>query len=255
MAGRDTLETVLIIAGSDSSGGAGLQRDLRVLADHQVEARVAVTAVTAQSDDRVYTVHPVPPPVIAEQLRAAAQSQIAAIKIGMLGGPQAVEAVVRGLEEFAPVPIVVDPVLASSSGSSLLSEDGRDALVKRLCPMASLLTPNLPEAALLLGEAPAGDALALGDQARRLSELCGCAVLLKGGHATDDEVTDHLVDGDTATAIEGRRIAATMRGTGCALSTAIAIYLGRGSSLVQACRAAKRQVELLMVAQAGPARR
>ena len=209
---------VLVIAATDSSGGAGLTRDVRVLSDFSVDALCVVTAVTAQSDKKVTAVHHVPPDVIRDQIAAALVTrQVGAIKIGMLGNRATVEAVVEGLSAggslrggLAPggpwpseglsvggsspsgsplregpshgVPIVVDPVLVSTSGGVLLDAGGRAALTEALFPLARLVTPNVPEAAALLGEALATDEAGLVQQGRRLLGFGSGAILLKGGH-------------------------------------------------------------------------
>lgn len=243
--------TVLVIAGADSSGGAGLSRDLRVLADCDVAAAVAVTAVTAQSHTHVHAIHTLPPEMIREQISAALEANaIRAIKIGMLGTHASVEAVARSLPVNDAVPIVLDPVLASSSGTSLLDDGGRDALRQLLLPNVTLITPNIPEAAALLGEAQADDEATVIEYALRIRELGPQAVLIKGGHAAGPECVDILVSGkEEIVRMASRRIPVSMRGTGCALASAIAAGLARGLPLAYACRFAKNyltsELELL----------
>ncbi|HUN27406.1 MAG TPA: bifunctional hydroxymethylpyrimidine kinase/phosphomethylpyrimidine kinase [Steroidobacteraceae bacterium] len=236
---------VLVVAGSDSSGGAGLVRDVATLRDFGVEALCAVTAVTAQTDTRVAAVHPVPAAIIRQQIACAwATARVRAVKIGMLGTGAAVEAVAAALRE-APqeVPVVLDPVLAASSGGTLLDEAGREALLRRLLPHVALLTPNVPEAAILLEDPEGADEEALIGQARRLLALgCG-AVLLKGGHARGAQAIDWLVTrSGPPERIATARIAATCRGTGCALASAIAAQLACGSALFPACKQAQAYV-------------
>jgi hydroxymethylpyrimidine/phosphomethylpyrimidine kinase len=289
---------VLVIAATDSSGGAGLTRDVRVLSDFSVDALCVVTAVTAQSDKKVAAVHHVPPDVIRAQIAAAlATRQVGAIKIGMLGNRAAVEAVVEGLTAggVAPggllpgrslldgsprgglppggsplsesraheIPIVVDPVLVSTSGSVLLDAGGRAALTEALFPLAVLVTPNVPEAAALLGEGLATDEAELVQQGLRLLEFGSGAILLKGGHryaghghagrpyaagpSDAEDAVDLLISGATAgdrtvERIASQRVAGTSRGTGCALASAIAAGLAAGKPLNEACRAAKNYV-------------
>lgn len=235
---------VLVVAGSDSSAGAGLARDLRVLAEIGVEATVAVTAVTAQSDRQVRSVLPMPAGLVGDQIETALETRpISAVKIGMLGNRGIVETVADRLESLAGVPIVLDPVLVSSSGGVLLDGPGRAAMVARLFPLLALLTPNLPEAAALLGETPAGDDEAVARQARRLRSLGPRAVLLKGGHGEGAMAIDTLILGAGASLRLGApRLAATARGTGCALATAIAAFLALGRDLPEACRMAKEHV-------------
>lgn len=237
---------VLVIAGSDSSGGAGLARDARALADLGAEMLCAVTAVTAQSDRHVAAVHVVPPSLVRAQIEAALATRTPdAVKIGMLANRFTVEAVGAALKalESLRVPIVLDPVLVSSSGGVLLDEGGRRALAKHLLPITALLTPNVPEAAALLGEPPAASEAALDEQARRLLGLGPAAVLLKGGHACEEEAVDRLVcRGGPLRRIATPRLPATQRGTGCALASAIAAQLAAGAALEDACRWAKAYV-------------
>ena len=378
MHSKESRPSVLVIAATDSSGGAGLTRDVRVLTDFSVDALCVATAVTAQSDKRVLSVHHVPPDVIRAQLTAALETRrVGAVKIGMLGTRATVEAVAEllaamvgamateadamsgcdggvattdaatadggaatthaatasggtaasdaatagggaagidastagkgtaapdaatagkgtatagasgeahsspsiparlsrllshGVTTHATIPIVLDPVLVSSSGGVLLDARGRAALLEKLLPQSTLVTPNVPEIAALLGEPVAANEVEWVNQARRLLEF-GCqAVLLKGGHATGEEAVDLLVtraqspqpdrrqldtrqpDAGKPTTpvghiiierISSKRLPATSRGTGCALASAIAAGLASGHSLVEACRRAKRYV-------------
>jgi hydroxymethylpyrimidine/phosphomethylpyrimidine kinase len=233
--------TVLVIAGTDSSGGAGVSRDLRVLADCEVAAVTAVTAVTAQSHTRVHGIHTIPPELIREQIAAALEANnIRAIKIGMLGTAACVEAVAHSLPLHEMIPSVLDPILASSSGTSLLDESGRSAMRELLLPNVTLLTPNIPEAATLLGMAPAMDESTAIDAARRLRDLGPQAVLIKGGHGTGAECVDILVTADDEIVrLSSPRLPVSMRGTGCALASAIAAGLARGLPLDYACRFAR----------------
>jgi len=257
---------VLVIAATDSSGGAGLTRDVRALSDFSVDALCVVTAVTAQSDRRVTAVHHVPPEIIRAQITGAfATRPIGAIKVGMLGTAATVEAVVQGLAaaaartlvSMAPAtptasaapttpgpPIVVDPVLVSTSGGVLLDAGGRAALLERLFPRAALVTPNVPEVAALLGESVAVDEAELIEQGRCLLKYGPAAVLLKGGHATGENAVDLLIRGpqEAIERILSERQSGSSRGTGCALATAIAAGLAIGKSLPEACREAKSYV-------------
>lgn len=235
---------VLAIAGSDSSGGAGIARDLHVLTALGAQPLCAITAVTAQTHARVLNVHHVPPETVRAQILAAFDSApVAAVKIGMLGVRATVHAVADGLLRHPRVPIVLDPVLLASSGGALLDEEGRAALRERLFPLATLLTPNIPEAASLCGEAPAGDAAALILQARRLLADGPRAVLLKGGHAGGAEAADLLLTtAGEPQWLRSPRLDVSRRGTGCALASAIAAGLANGEPLAQACGRAKRYV-------------
>jgi hydroxymethylpyrimidine/phosphomethylpyrimidine kinase len=235
---------VLVIAATDSSGGAGLTRDVRTLTDFSVDALCVVTAVTAQSDKRVTAVHHIPPEVIRAQISGALETrQVGAIKIGMLGIRATVEAVAECLATVArAVPLVIDPVLISSSGGMLLDAPGRAALLERLLPLTMVVTPNVPEVAALLGEPVATDAAELIRQGQRLLELGSRAVLLKGGHATGEEAVDMLIAPGGVDKINSRRVAGSSRGTGCALASGIAAGLASGQPLLEATTRAKRYV-------------
>jgi len=235
--------TVLVIAGSDSSGGAGLTRDVRTLTQLGVQARCVVTAVTAQSDARVYAVHVVPPELVRAQLAAAcATGPVDAIKIGMLATGATVLAVCAGLPAET-LPIVLDPVLASSSGGELLDAEGREALRTTLLPRVTLLTPNIPEAAALLGSGSARSEAELLQQARALLALGPEAVLLKGGHGGGAEASDLLLLRDAAPRwLRAPRIANARRGTGCELAAAIATGLAGGLAVGTACERAKQHL-------------
>jgi hydroxymethylpyrimidine/phosphomethylpyrimidine kinase len=234
---------VLVIAASDSSGGAGLTRDVRVLSELGVDALCAVTAVTAQSDRAVTAVHHVPPEVVRAQIRAAFDTRpIDVVKIGMLGRRDTVEAVADALSYARRIPLIIDPVLVSSSGGILLDEGGRAVLIKALFPIATLVTPNVPEVGALLGEAVTPDEAGLLEQGRRLLDLGSQAILLKGGHSTGQESVDLLISRGGVDRLTAPRLAGSSRGTGCALASAVAAGLASGKTLLEACTAAKRYV-------------
>lgn len=235
---------VLVIAGSDSSGGAGVVRDLTVLTDLGVDALCAICAVTAQTHDHVVSVHHVPPEIVRTQIRAALGSRaVGAIKIGMLGTATTVSAVADSLPRDGTIPVVLDPVLLSSSGGMLLDDEGRAELRARLLPLATVLTPNIPEAATLCGAAPAASREVLLQQARALVAMGARAVLLKGGHADGDEAADLLFTmSGVPQWLSAPRIDAHCRGTGCALSSAIAAGLASGQSVADACHNGKQYV-------------
>lgn len=241
---RKDRPAVLVIAATDSSGGAGLTRDVRVLADFGVDVICAITAITAQSDSQVTAVHHVPPEVVSAQMAAAFETRhVAAIKIGMLGTRSTVEAVVGSLARNDSIPIVLDPVLVSSSGGVLLDAGGRETMRQYLFPRATLVTPNVPEAAALLDLDIATSEYALIEQAKGLLELGPQAVLLKGGHTDGKDAIDLLVCRHHGLQrIRSARLSATSRGTGCALASAIAAGLACGLSLFEACQQAKRYV-------------
>jgi hydroxymethylpyrimidine/phosphomethylpyrimidine kinase len=235
---------LLIIAGSDSSGGAGIQADIKTATAFGVYSMTAITAVTAQDTTGIHAIHPVPDSVVRDQI-ACCLSDIGAdaIKIGMLGTLETVAAVADILEEQAlRIPLVLDPVLASTSGTALLAAEAVDAMTSRLFPLATLVTPNLPEAAQLAGMSLCDDEQIV-HAAQRLRALGARAVLVKGGHASGDRVRDILVCGAGAEIFDDIRIEArSAHGTGCALATAIACGLACHSSLSDAIRHARRFV-------------
>jgi hydroxymethylpyrimidine/phosphomethylpyrimidine kinase len=245
------VSAVLVIAGTDSSGGAGLARDLRTLAELETRALCAVTAVTAQSDSGVLGVHVIPADLLRAQIATAfATCRIDAVKIGMLGTADIVRAVTEALRPHDTVPVVLDPVLASSSGTALLDEPGRAALLELLLPRVTLLTPNIPEAGLLLGTpAATGEAQMLA-QAQALLTLGARAVLMKGGHGTGPEAVDLLVSAQGTDRLAVARMDASCRGTGCALASAAAAALAEGLALDTACISAKGYVTALLRAGA-----
>jgi len=241
-----------VIAGSDSSGGAGIVRDLRVLADLNVEALCAVTAVTAQTHGQLISAHHIPPDLVRAQIRTAlASAAVGAIKIGMLGTAATVRAVAEALPPADTIPIVLDPVLLSSSGGVLLDEAGRAEMIARLFRRATVLTPNIPEAASLCGASPAASPEAGVAQARALLATGARAVLLKGGHGEGPEAVDLLLCADEEPIwLSSARIEGRCRGTGCALASALAAGLAGGSSVEAACREARQYVLSMLAARA-----
>ena len=232
---------ILTIAGSDSGGGAGIQADQRAIASIGGHALTAVTAVTAQDTRGVSAWRPVPAGLIAAQVDSALRGfPVAAMKTGLLPGIAAVLAVARTLARFPPVPLVVDPVLSSSSGTRFLSEAGIRALRERLLPRASLVTPNWPEAAALTG-LPVRTFAQASKAALRLASECGAPVLVKGGHGPGRVCRDCLaMPGGGVLWFENPRIdTSNTHGTGCVLSAAIASWLGRGADLASAVRLAE----------------
>jgi hydroxymethylpyrimidine/phosphomethylpyrimidine kinase len=236
-----TLPVALTIAGSDSSGGAGIQADLKTFAAFGVYGASVITALTAQNTHGVSAIHPVPAAFVAAQLDAVfGDLDIKAVKIGMVAQPATIEAIAAALSRFKPPHIVLDPVMVATSGDRLLPSDAVSGLLRDLFPLASLVTPNLPEAAALLGEPIATDAGAIAAQGRRLMALGAQAVLIKGGHGQGAESVDYLFRGDDIIALTAPRIATrNTHGTGCSLSSAIAAGLARGETLEVAVRGAK----------------
>jgi hydroxymethylpyrimidine/phosphomethylpyrimidine kinase len=223
---------ILVVAGSDSGGGAGIQADLKTASALGVYAATAITAITAQNTVGVQAVEPLSPAIVTAQIASVLSDiEIDAVKIGMLGTADVTNAVADALARF-PGPIVLDPVMVAKSGDPLLAEDAEDALRERLLPLACLLTPNLPEAGRLLGQAPARTAAEAEAQGQALRALGARAVLMKGGHGEGATCTDFLVTGDGTRALDALRIdTPNTHGTGCSYASAIASALARGLPL------------------------
>jgi hydroxymethylpyrimidine/phosphomethylpyrimidine kinase len=236
----NVLPVALTIAGSDCSAGAGIQADLKTFQHFQVHGLTAVTCVVSETANIVRAVHPVPVEIVSDQVALLLASfPVAAIKTGMLFSAAHVAAVAGILRKFPHIPLVVDPVMIASTGASLLEPHAVAAYREQLLPLARVITPNLPEAeALLGGRIP--DESALEPAARRLAEMFGTGVLLKGGHLDGDECVDLLFDGGAVHRFSAARIpVAGSHGTGCTLSAAIAAALAGGKSLPAAVEIAK----------------
>jgi hydroxymethylpyrimidine/phosphomethylpyrimidine kinase len=234
----------LTIAGSDSSGGAGIQADLKTFAALGVYGASAITALTAQNTQGVDAVLVVPPDFVARQIRVVARDlDLRAVKIGMLATSEIIEAVAEQLKALEGTPVVLDPVMVAASGDVLLDEDAIETLRTVLLPRATLITPNLPEAAKLLDQDEAKDESAMRAQAEALRALGAQAVLIKGGHADGPEAVDILVDGEGELRLTAPRVATeNTHGTGCTLSSAVAAELAKGASLREAVTRAKAYV-------------
>ena len=241
--------TAVTIAGSDSGGGAGIQADLKTFSALGVYGASVIAALTAQNTRGVFAIHEVPGDFIAAQLDAVfSDFDVGAVKIGMLGNAAAVDVVAAGLERHHARNIVLDPVLAASSGEKLLRPDAVGAL-RKLAAQASVLTPNLPEAAVLLDTAEARNEDEMRRQAKTLLALGPGAVLIKGGHGSGPESVDLLVDAETCTRFAAPRIETrNTHGTGCTLSSAIAAGLAKGLPLDEAVREAKAYVSAAIAA-------
>lgn len=225
--------SVLVFSGSDPSGGAGLQADVQAIAALGAHPLTAVTSLTVQDNDRVYAVHPIPATLLQQQAQALINKiDIAAVKIGIVGNrvnAEAIAAIIQQLRQKYPdLPVVLDPVLASGHGDALALEDAVHTLAP-LVPLATLITPNLPEAAVLSG----GDRRA-DSQAHALLEL-GCKhVLIKGGHAHDDKVVNRWFTHGEFRSWTWPRLEGSFHGSGCTLASAIAALLARGQSMTDA---------------------
>ncbi len=241
---RATTAITLSIAGSDSGGGAGIQADIKAISATGGYACTVVTALTAQNTVGVQGLFPVAPAFIRQQLDSVfSDLDVRALKIGMLGDTATIACVAQALADYAPPCVILDPVMVATSGDLLLPADAVGALKDQLLPLANLITPNLYEAQVLLGESgeefpQSTDQLA--DMARRLGQLGAGAVLLKGGHGRGEFTTDiYCQQGQCRTFSSKRVPTLNTHGTGCSLSSAIASYVAQGSSLEQAVAQAK----------------
>jgi hydroxymethylpyrimidine/phosphomethylpyrimidine kinase len=243
----------LTIAGSDCSGGAGIQADLKSFAALGVYGASVITALTAQNTQGVRGIHLVPADFVTAQIDAVfSDLAVDAVKIGMVGQLATIDAIAAGLKHWSPKHIVLDPVMVATSGDRLLAPDAVDALRTNLIRRATLITPNLPEAAALLDEAVAVNETDIEKQGRRLLAL-GCpAVLIKGGHGEGAESIDYLIREGGTVALAAPRIATkTTHGTGCSLSSAIAAGLAKGEELETAVRNAKIWISAAIAAADG----
>jgi hydroxymethylpyrimidine/phosphomethylpyrimidine kinase len=232
---------ILVIAGSDSGGGAGIQADVKTITMLGGHASTAITAITAQNTLGVSAVHPVPAETVLAQIDAIVSDiGVDAVKIGMIGSPFTAEMVAGRLEALKDKPIVFDPVMVSTSGSAL-ADDATIAAFGRLMDLATVTTPNLPELKRLTDEEdPVAGALSL-------VSSHGCAVLIKGGHEDGDALADALIETDNMTSWQGQRIATTStHGTGCTLASAIAFFLAEGATLSQAVGRARDFVRIAL---------
>jgi hydroxymethylpyrimidine/phosphomethylpyrimidine kinase len=245
-----TTPIALTIAGSDSSGGAGIQADLKTFAAFGVYGASVITALTAQNTRGVTAIHAVPADFVTAQIDAVfSDLDVKAVKIGMLAQSATIDAIAAGLTRWSPRHVVLDPVLSATSGDRLLAAEAVAGLRTKLIPRAALITPNLPEAAALLDEPVASSEAAIAGQGQRLLAM-GCrAVLIKGGHGQGAESIDYLFSGSGSVALAAPRIATkNTHGTGCSLSSAIAAGLTKGEDLETAVRNAKRWISAAIAA-------
>ena len=236
------MTSVLTIAGSDPTGGAGVQADLKTFAAHGVYGVSVITAVTAQNTLGIVESTVMSADLVIAQLEAiAGDSAPDAVKVGMLGTAAIVEAVAAAIEELELPSVVLDPVIASSSGGRLLDDDGVQAMLLRLMPLCRVMTPNIPEAEALSGcrIASAADAR---KAAERLVDMGAESVIVTGGHAPGTDVVDLFYDGTQFVELHGRRVDARAHGTGCTYASAIAAGLARGRPMTEAAAEAQRYV-------------
>ncbi len=238
------------IAGSDSGGGAGIQADLKTFSALGVYGASVVTALTAQNTQGVHAIHDVPPDFVSAQMDAVfSDLAVDAVKIGMLSQPAIIEAVAAGLARHRLATVVLDPVMVAASGDRLLVPEAVDVLKRVLFPPARVITPNLPEAAALLGDSLAASEDEMRRQGERLLALGAGAVLIKGGHAEGEQSVDLLIEDGRVTRLAAKRIASkNTHGTGCTLSSAIAAGLAKGHDLKESVQDAKRYVTAAIAA-------
>lgn len=236
---------LLVIAGSDSGGGAGIQADIKTATALGAYAMTAVTAVTVQNTQGVHAVHPIPASIVRAQIISALEDIGAdAIKTGMLGSADTIQAVAQTLAQHARgIPLVVDPVMEAKGGASLIEDEGANALMVNLFPLATLVTPNVPEAQHLTG-LPIEAASDCAQAGQSLLATGASAVLVKGGHLQGETVTDVLVSKAGAQRLTAPRLKTTStHGTGCTLATAIATGLAERMTLLDAIRRARAYVQ------------
>ncbi len=243
MASQLSQPAALSIAGSDSSGGAGLQADLRTMTKLGVHSASVVTCVTAQNPGVVSAIHPIPAKVVAAQLDSILGSlPVRAVKTGMLYSRPVIDAVAERLAKHGRLQLVIDPVMISSSGTMLLKPSTATALGARLLPLAKLVTPNLDEAAAL-AKRPVREPEEMRAAARAIHERFGCAVLVKGGHMKTTEAIDLFYDGREELLLSTPRAkGVSPPGTGCTYSAAITAFLARGEQLSRAVELAKQHM-------------
>lgn len=230
---------VLSIAGSDSGGGAGIQADLKAFARSGVHGMTAITAITAQNTVGVDAVEAVSPRLIVAQVRAVAEDiGVDAVKIGMLGTAATVEAVVEALSLVEDAPVVIDPVMVSESGAELLDDEAREALVEHLLPLATVVTPNIPEAIVLTQSGGDPGDVSAEELAYDIVALGPKFAVVTGGHS--EEMIDLFCDGERVVEIPGERHPdGAAHGSGCTHSSALAAFLAHGESPLEAARRAR----------------
>lgn len=236
------MKTVLTIAGSDSGGGAGIQADIKTMTMNGVFAASAITALTAQNTTGVQGIYEVSPAFLAQQIDSVfTDLPPDAVKIGMVSSAPLIETIAQRLTFYRAKNIVVDPVMVATSGARLIEEEAVETLTRCLFPLAAVLTPNIPEAEVLCGEA-ISSVEEMEQAARTIGEKFSCAVLLKGGHAVND-ANDLLYSAGQLQWFTGKRIDnPNTHGTGCTLSSAIAANLAKGFDLPEAVRRAKEYI-------------
>lgn len=240
------IPNVLTIAGSDSGGGAGIQADIKAMSANGVYAASVITAITAQNTQGVHAIHDVPVAIIEAQIDAVLSDiECAAVKIGMLSQAVVIELVAEKLKQYEVQTVVLDPVMVATSGDPLLQEAAIEMLKKQLIPLATVITPNLYEAAILSGVTPASNQAEMLQCAEKLMGLGSDAVLLKGGHLQDEQSSDLLVNanGEMEWFSSPRIASSNTHGTGCTLSSALCAFLAQGEPLARATKLAKSYIQ------------
>lgn len=240
----DLRPVAMTIAGSDSGGGAGIQADLKTFAALGVYGCSAISSLTAQNTCGVQAVLTIPPEFVQAQIRSVLDDiPVGALKTGMLANADIIRAVAAVLAEYPAIPFVLDPVMVATSGDRLLAKDAIASLIQELLPRATLITPNLLEAAALLNETPAETLADMRQQAERLRALGASSVLIKGGHGVGEQAIDVLLLDDSCEEFSAPRLSTSnTHGTGCTLASAIAAGLAKGLSLRDAVAAAKTYI-------------
>lgn len=236
---KTTIKTALTIAGSDSSGGAGIQADIKTMTCNGIYAMSAITALTAQNTTGVTKIMEVSPDFLKEQIKDVVEDIFPdAVKTGMVSSSELIKTIAESIKEFKLKNIVVDPVMVATSGAKLISDNAIETLKNELLPLATVITPNIPEAEVLCGSKITSEK-DMENAAKSINEKFGCAVLLKGGHNLND-ANDFLFDGKIGTWFYGKRINnPNTHGTGCTLSSAIASNLAKGYPLKKSVKNAK----------------
>ena len=245
---NNNLKSVLTVAGSDSSGGAGIQADIKTMTMNGVYAMSAITALTAQNTTGVYEIFEVSPEFLGAQLDAIFQDiPPHSVKTGMVSSPELISVIAEKLKQYNAENIVVDPVMVSTNGSRLMQSDALSALTEKLIPLATLVTPNIPEAEIL-ADIKIKDKEDMLCAAKTIAEKCNCSVLLKGGHSIED-ANDLLYANGNYTWFEGQRINnPNTHGTGCTLSSAIAANLAKGFTVSDSVKRAKQYISEALAA-------
>ena len=248
------MKTALTIAGSDSSGGAGIQADIKTMTANGVYAMSAITALTAQNTTGVYGILEVTPEFLANQLDCIfTDIRPDAVKTGMVSSSALIEVIAQKLTQYKAKNLVIDPVMVATSGAKLIADDAVEALTSELIPLADIITPNIPEAEILLGGERVSLQKDLPDAARKLADMYGASVLLKAGHLKEEALVDifhDVEDGKTYELPSVRIHTANTHGTGCTLSSAFASMLAKGMSLPEAAAAAKDYINGAIIAGA-----